>query len=197
MTSTRKQQANRRNTRASTGPRTAAGKKHSAQNARRYGLSVPALGDPTRSENVEALARAIAGEGADANLLDPARRIAEAQFDLMRVRRVRHDQLTCALDNPDYMSNVDLGNAVPAISALTKVNRYRPNAPSMTGSLIPKREGPQKLAFILSDLTEEFGALDRYERRALSRRKFAIRDFDAARCYQFDRAAESKNQTGS
>lgn len=44
-----------------------------------------------------------------------------------------------------------------------------------------KPQGAEKFAYILSDLAPKLVAIDRYERRALSRRKFAIRDFDAAR----------------
>jgi hypothetical protein len=38
-----------------------------------------------------------------------------------------------------------------------------------------------KFAAIVSELATAYAAQDRYERRALSRRKFAIRDFDSAR----------------
>ena len=45
MTTERQSAANRRNAKASTGPRTAAGKRKVAQNARRHGLTAPAPWD--------------------------------------------------------------------------------------------------------------------------------------------------------
>ena len=40
----------------------------------------------------------------------------------------------------------------------------------------------KELIIKLAQLAKELILIDRYERRALSRCKFAIRDFDAARC---------------
>jgi len=42
-----------------------------------------------------------------------------------------------------------------------------------------KLEGAAKFAYILPDLSKQLASFDRYERRALSRRKFAIREFVA------------------
>jgi len=47
--------------------------------------------------------------------------------------------------------------------------------------LITTPEGPAKFATILSEEMKQLVAMDRYERRALSRRKFAVRAFDEAR----------------
>ena len=91
MISRRKFNANRTNARASTGPRTTAGKQRAARNALRHGLSSPISSDPALATEVATLARQIAGKGASHEQQELAVRIAEAQIDLVRVRRARHD----------------------------------------------------------------------------------------------------------
>ena len=89
MISPRKLFTNRANARASTGPRTPAGKARAARNARRHGLWLSARCDPKLSSDVEALARAIDGERMPAHRHEIARQIAAAQIDVLRARRAR------------------------------------------------------------------------------------------------------------
>jgi hypothetical protein len=148
VTSTRKIEANRKNARASTGPKTEQGRARMARNAFRHGLSLHVCSDSVLCEEVESLARKIAGTEANVEIQELARRAAEAQIDLGRVHYARYRLLSDALSNPDYESRADT---------------------------------PQKLALILSQEAKQLLAMDRYEQRALLRRKVALRALDDMR----------------
>jgi hypothetical protein len=181
LTSERKIAANRANARASTGPQTTRGRARAARNALRHALSLPVGSIPALSEEVEALAREIAGPGANAATQELARRVAEAQIDLRRVRHARHQFLSDTL-SWEYYSYTKMRMKVKILRAL-----LRPNPPDISTEALefatsnPSLEGPDKLATILLEQAKELLAMDRYERRALSRRKFAVRAFDEAR----------------
>jgi len=165
--SARKLRANRANARASTGPRTAAGKTSAAGNARRHGLSLPVLADPSRAAEVEALAQELAREGASPELQELAARIAEAQIELVRVRRARHDLLSRALADPDYESPAAAAMNHAWIARQPRSARTTLVPPESSRVPFARPHGSEKLATILVDFAARLAAMDRYERRAL------------------------------
>ena len=144
MASQRKIESNGINGRASRGPKTVEGKKRSSKNARRHGLSLPVLADSALSKEVEALAKQIVGS-VSPTVLQQARAVAEAQIDLVRIRRARHHLLSQIAVAPTAAS---------------------PDVP---------------LCQIPTNALDQLLKIDRYEKCAVSRRKFAIRRLDQAR----------------
>jgi hypothetical protein len=181
LTSDRKIKTNRTNARASTGPKTPLGRVRAKRNAFRHSLSLPVYSNPILSEQVEALASQIAGSGADAKTQELAAQIAEAEIDLRRVRHARYLFLSDCLSDQYYESHANARMKLKVIGRLLQVK-----APDMSMEALEKfvastPQGPHKFATIISQEAKRLLAMDRYERRALSRRKFAIRAFETAR----------------
>lgn len=183
MTSSAKITSNRANARASTGPNSKAGRRRAARNALRHGLSTSIDHDPNVSKQVDKLAREIAGPDATSEVQEFARRIAQAQIDLHRVRLARHQFLSRALRGPDRRklraTMRTVGQALPVL--LDPRPSESMKRAILNSLLMDLPHLPRPLATVLAQEVKTLGALDRYENRALSRRKFAVRALDAAR----------------
>jgi hypothetical protein len=133
MTSDRKIESNRKNAQKSTGPRSEVGQRRSRRNALRYGLAIAIGSDPSFSDDIKRLAGALAQDTSGRNIGEFAHQAAEAEIDLLRIRKLRASLFNAVLGNPE-----------------TKLDDH-------------------------SQLDEELAKLERYERRAFSRRKHALR----------------------
>ncbi len=145
MTSTRKVAASRRNAARSTGPKTPGGKARASHNAYKHGLAINVLSDPAISAEVDRLARSIIGKRREPYELAQARIVAEAEFDVLRIRAMR----------------------VKMIDSAAKSS----SDPSLAEEPVSEAHGVAAHLGALPQLE----TLERYERRAISRRGRAIR----------------------
>jgi hypothetical protein len=126
----------------------------------RHGLAVSPRLYQTLNCDIEELAALIAGKGASSHRLECARRIAEAQIDLRRIRQVRIS----------IWSHCRIGDTEPS-DAADETLKSGP-APALSGADMD-----------MNALANQLLRLDRYERRALSRRKAAIREIQQLDAY--------------
>jgi len=186
VTSDHQRAANRANAAMSTGPRTKAGKSAARLNARRHGLATAVQSEPGADAEIERLARAIAEEAGRLDLIEFARRIAEAEVDLRRIRRSRETlaKLPPVIFAPFRM--VQSPNRILFTRALQyEYQRKQSSFSDLSRRVYALGWDPDAPEFIEKPLKSRvlknyrLEALERYERRATSRRKSAIHRFDA------------------
>ena len=169
-----RKESSRRNGKKSKGPVSDAGRQRSSRNSLSHGLSLPVSVDPQLSAQAERLAELIAGSDASVGRMYEARLIAEAQMELQRVRRLRLERFAqpslvnkpVTLKSLRVMIKLVEANIADEWEQMRIVERFEQD-------LLPEVESPleQKIEAVI----RSFSKLDRYERRALSKRKFAIR----------------------
>ena len=135
MPSDRQIAANRNNAKKSTGPRSDAGRAASRRNARRHGLAIAIGTDPAFQDEIEKLAKTLSLSRGVQHVDERAREAAEAELDLLRIRKVR----AWVLETLYFAGN-----------GATSSN--------------------------LAEVNDKLAKLERYERRAFSRRNRALRE---------------------
>ena len=174
--------ANRSNARKSTGARSKAGKTRARRNACRHGLCSSISSSAAFAKELEQLARKIAEDTKDQLILQHALTIAQAELELTRVRRAKVAliQRVCAfgtLDTGDVL--IVEGLALKPLQVLKILaggritNLQRWIDPAAT---LPNQE-PDRTAEAIHRALPELLKLDRYERRASSRRHKAVMAF--------------------
>jgi hypothetical protein len=190
--------ANRSNGRKSRGPRTAAGKSRSSRNASRHGLAAITCRNPAYFLEIDRMARALCKEDEDPFLFEQALIIAENQLVLRCVAAERiaaierlRDRTASPLRRDDSLERAkarfraakrEYERRVQAKAENSAANSKANSAPKQP-DLAPKSTSQSKAG----EPRDEFDAmlravpdldrLERYQRRAWSRRKRAIRSF--------------------